>query len=79
MATNNQITLGPAYNDFGYDKHAAINNLVPSQHPIIDNNVKILYYYEHPVTTSTFSYIKVLVVSRTQCKWNFWKFHEISI
>ena len=27
--------------------------LVPSQHPIIHNNVKLLCYNEHPVTTST--------------------------
>ena len=43
------------------------NNLVPTQHPMIDNNVKMLCYKEPPVTASTFSCIKVLVVSGTQC------------
>ena len=43
------------------------NNLVSSGHLLIDHNVKKFSYNEHPATTSTFSCIKVLVVSGTQC------------
>ena len=44
------------------------NNLLSSRHYLIDCNVKKFTYNEHPDTTSTFSCIKVLVVSGTQCK-----------
>ena len=42
-------------------------NLVSSWHHLIDHNVKMFSYNEHPATTSTFLCIKMLVVSGTQC------------
>ena len=43
------------------------NNLGSSKHHLIDCNIKKFGYNEHPAITSTFSCIKVLVVSGTQC------------
>ena len=44
------------------------DNFLSSLDPIIDYNVKKFSYNEHPVTTSTYLCIKMLVVSGTQCK-----------
>ena len=43
------------------------NNLLLSQHPLIDNDVKKSSYSKHPATTSTFLCIKLLFVRGTQC------------
>ena len=64
-----QFTLGPAYNELVITSNRIqkAKNLVSSGHHLIDRNVKKFGYNEHPATTSTFSCIKVLVVSGTQC------------
>ena len=61
-----QDTLGPAYNEFGYNEHQATKNrfLCIS---IIDCNVK---NNEHPLMNCSFFCIFLLVVSGTLCKSN---------
>ena len=60
------ITLGPAYNEFGYNEHPAITSRFLCT-ILIDSNVKKSGYNEHPPTTSSFFCIFLLVVSGTQC------------
>ena len=45
------------------------NNVLYSQCPLINYNVKKFSYKEHGATTSTFLCVKLLVVSGTQCMW----------
>ena len=52
------------------------NNFVWSWHYLIHSNVKKFSYNKHPATTSTFSCIKVLVVSGTQCIGSFVYWNE---
>ena len=46
MIFNTQITLGPAYNEFGYNEHWAVMNRFFCI-KIIDGNVKKFGYNEH--------------------------------
>ena len=60
------ITLGPAYNEFGYNELLATMSRCHCI-KIIDSNVKKFGYNEHPLVTSGFLCIFLLIVSRTQC------------
>ena len=44
------------------------NNVLYSQYPLIDYNVKKFSYKEHGATMSTFLCVKLLVVSGTHCR-----------
>ena len=59
-------TLGPAYNEFGYNERPATKSRFLSN-KIIDCNVKRFGYNEHPLITSTFFCIFLSVVHGTQC------------
>ena len=60
------VTLGPAYNEFGYNEHPPTTSRFLCI-KIIESNVKKFGYYEHPPTASSFLCIYLLVVSGTQC------------
>ena len=65
---NKVNTLGPTYNEFGYNKHPAITSRFLCI-KIIDCHVKKIIYNEHPLTTSSFFCMFLLIVSGTQCKY----------
>ena len=61
------ITLGPTYNEFGY------NELPPTTNPFLcikinDFNVRKFGYCEHSPTTNNFLCVYLRVLSGTQCK-----------
>ena len=60
---NYRNTLGPAYNEFGYNEHPAISSRFLCS-IIIGSNVKKFGYNEHLPTMSSFFCIFFLVVSR---------------
>ena len=59
-------TLGPAYNEFGYNEHPVIATKFLCIE-LIDYNVKKFAYNEHPLLTSSFFYTFLLLVSGIQC------------
>ena len=59
-------TLGPAYNEFGYNDHQATKNRFLCMQ-IIDGNGKKFSLIEHQLITSSFYASFLLVVSGTQC------------
>ena len=85
MVLESRHTLGPAYNEFGYNEHSAITNRFLCT-ILIDSNAKKSNDNEHQPTT-----IFLLVESGTQCttksriggnyltilKWNLFAFNNI--
>ena len=61
-------TLGPAYNEFGYNENPAIaNNFSPQKKSLlIDINVKKVYLQPVPFITNKFFWIRLLVVNGSQ-------------
>ena len=55
--------LGPAYKEFGYNEQTLCIE-------IIESNVKMFSYCEHPLTASSFLRIYFFVLSRTQSNYN---------
>ena len=66
-----RTTLGPAYNEFGYNEHPAITSNFFSQKKslLIDINVKKVHLQRVPLITSKVLSKKLLVVSGAQCSW----------
>ena len=56
-------TLGPAYNEFGYNEHLPTSRFLNIE--IIDSNVRKFGYYGYPPITISFLCIYLLVLSRT--------------
>ena len=63
---NHPITLGPAYNEFGYNEHPPTTSRFLCI-KIIGNNVKKFGYYEHHPTRSSFLCSNLLVPRGTPC------------
>ena len=67
-------TLGPAYNEFGYNDFGCNEHLTTTSRfhsiKIIDCNVKQLSCNKQPLVVISFFYIFLLVVSGTQGSWN---------
>ena len=61
-----QNTLGPVYNEFGYNEHPAVTSRFLCIN-IINCNVKNFGYNEYSLITNSFFSIFILIVSRTQC------------
>ena len=59
-------TVGPAYNDFGYNEPSAITSKFLCT-IIIHSNAKKFSYNGHQSTMSSFFYMFLLVLSGTQC------------
>ena len=64
-------TLCPAYNEFGYNEHPAITSIFFRQKksPLVDINVKKVHLQRVPLIMSKILWIKLLIVSGTQCNW----------